>query len=363
LAGIAQLSQLTSLELEYLHHSQVEELLEVLAQHLPLRVLRLNDHDDLPTLELSHLTQLHEFRAGCEVDAIFPAQLQQLELGYIAESPQVESLMQLRHLRCLKLTVSIDEPALLMRLTQLPALQQLSLAYTWSVSVVATAATWPQLPQLHELVMNCEDDDFEEGLPDRQQWQNIMDSVAASTNLSKLALDVLIDPEVDAYEEPAGGPDDSIQHVAACAKQLTSLRQLQDLRINYSLCKPLVHIKHMSGDALALTALTGLTRLVLAHAGACVGDLAATAIAGSCKQLRHLDLQRCRLGSSMACLANICHLSQLTELRLEGNAGLTQQGLMLLTGLKQLQQLGVDSTADITDGVINSFWAAVRGQL
>jgi hypothetical protein len=65
----------------------------------------------------------------------------------------------------------------------------------------------------------------------------------------------------------------------------------------------------------------------------------------------------------MACLANIRYLTRLTELRLEGNAGLTQQGLMLLTGLKQLQQLGVGRTADITDGVEESFWAAVRGQL
>jgi hypothetical protein len=65
----------------------------------------------------------------------------------------------------------------------------------------------------------------------------------------------------------------------------------------------------------------------------------------------------------MACLANIRYLTRLTELRLEGNAGLTQQGLMLLTGLKQLQRLGVNSTADATDEVVSSFWAALRGQL
>jgi hypothetical protein len=294
--------------------------------------------------------------------AILPAQLQQLKLGDVCDSTQVDAVMMLSLIRCLTLVVSLEEPALLLRLTQLAALQQLVLEYRFSRDAVATAAAWPQLPQLCELVIKCDDDVYDDDLPNRRQWQGIIDNAAASTSLTRLALVCFIDPEVDSDEEPAGGPDDSVQHVAACAKQLTSLRQLQDLRIDYSWCKPLVRAKHLSGDALPLTALAGLTRLVLAHAGACVGDLAATAIAGSCKQLWHLHLQRCGLGS-MACLANIRYLTRLTELRLEGNAGLTQQGLMLLTGLKQLQQLGVGRTADITDGVEESFWAAVKGQL
>jgi hypothetical protein len=115
------------------------------------------------------------------------------------------------------------------------------------------------------------------------------------------------------------------------------------------------------GDARALTALTGLTSLVLARVGPGVGDEAAAAIAGSCKQLHHLDLCDCDL-VSMECLSSIRHLIQLTQLQLQGNAGLTQQHLML-TGLTCLQQLGVDRTAEITDGVVDSFWAAVRRQL
>jgi Leucine-rich repeat (LRR) protein len=349
LTGVAQLSRLTSLELDYVDSSRVEELLQVLAQPLPLQVLRftcLRD-DKLRRLDLSHHTQLQELsaRAGWEeLDVIFPPQLQQLQL-VVASSTQIEVLMALRHLRRLKLTVRFDEPALLLRLTQLPALQQLPLEYGHSRFAVATAAAWPQLPQLNELELFCLGDFYEgSGLPSRKQWQGILDGVAASTHLTRLALDVHVDVVAD------------IEHVPAYANALTSLRQLQDLCINYT------ERTHMPGDALSLTALTGLTRLVLAMAGAGVGDLAATAIAGSCKQLQHLDLVACELGS-MACLANIRHLIQLTELCLEGNAGLKQQGLMLLTGLMQLQQLGVDRTADITEEVVDSFWAAVRGQL
>lgn len=82
-------------------------------------------------------------------------------------------------------------------------------------------------------------------------------------------------------------------------------------------------------------ALTGLTRLVLAGLGGGVGDKAAVAVARSCRQLQHLDLSDCSLGSG-ACVAEIGRLTQLTKLRLEGNAGITRQGLM------QLQHLGVD---------------------
>jgi hypothetical protein len=59
----------------------------------------------------------------------------------------------------------------------------------------------------------------------------------------------------------------------------------------------------------------------------------------------------------MACLAMVRHLTQLTELQLGRNGGLTQQGL---TGLKQLQQLGLDRNAEVTDEVVESFWTYLR---
>jgi hypothetical protein len=109
------------------------------------------------------------------------------------------------------------------------------------------------------------------------------------------------------------------------------------------------------GDAQALSTLTGLTHLVLdgLHQGA--DDVATTALACSLKQLRHLDLRGCRLGS-MSCLAAIGQLRQLTELHLDGNE-LTKRGLMLLTGLSRLQQLGVSCSKEVTPGVLGRFWA------
>lgn len=58
----------------------------------------------------------------------------------------------------------------------------------------------------------------------------------------------------------------------------------------------------------------------------------------------------------------IRHLTQLTELDLSGNSGPTQQGLMLLTGLKRLQHLRVSTGLGLTEEVLESFWAAVRQQ-
>jgi hypothetical protein len=115
----------------------------------------------------------------------------------------------------------------------------------------------------------------------------------------------------------------------------------------------------LPGDARALTALTGLTRLVLRGLGSGVGDVAATALACSLRQLRHLDLHSCDLGG-MVCLAAIGQLTQLTALHLFGNEGVTREGLMLLTGLKRLQQLGVCRNEEVTDAAVEEFWAAVR---
>ncbi|KAF6248735.1 hypothetical protein COO60DRAFT_1648566 [Scenedesmus sp. NREL 46B-D3] len=141
--------------------------------------------------------------------------------------------------------------------------------------------------------------------------------------------------------------------VAAC-DSLAGLTNLRDL--SFSAAANL-----LPGDALALTALTGLTRLVLAHLEHGVGDLAACALACSLKQLRHLDLQECDLGD-MVCLAAIAHLTQLTELRLGCTSGFTRQRLMLLTGLTDLQRLGFCSDEEIRVEVMDSFWAVLQQQ-
>uniref|UniRef100_A0A383WJR7 Receptor-type protein kinase n=1 Tax=Tetradesmus obliquus TaxID=3088 RepID=A0A383WJR7_TETOB len=115
----------------------------------------------------------------------------------------------------------------------------------------------------------------------------------------------------------------------------------------------------------ALSVITGLTRLVLASAGDghSLGDDAAAALARSCRQLRHLDLNECNLGSG-AWLDEVRRLTQLTQLQLQGNAGVTRQGLMQLTGLRQLQQLGVDTwgcQGGVTRADVREFWRALTG--
>lgn len=135
--------------------------------------------------------------------------------------------------------------------------------------------------------------------------------------------------------------------MAVCLK-LAGLKNLQHLVIAPNSIVP--------GDARALSTLTALTRLVLAGQGAAVDDTTATLLACSLKQLQHLDLGWCELGD-MVCIAAIGQLTLLTELGLAGSAGLTRDGLMLLTGLSRLQKLRVEQ---VTDEHVKEFWAAVR---
>jgi hypothetical protein len=104
-------------------------------------------------------------------------------------------------------------------------------------------------------------------------------------------------------------------------------------------------------------------------AGYGVGTTVATALASSLKQLQHLSLADCGLelgdAQGLACLQAIGCLTQLTSLELAAsanlglNSGLTQQGLMQLTGLSRLQQL--DCRNLISDKKLQRFWAALQG--
>jgi hypothetical protein len=106
-------------------------------------------------------------------------------------------------------------------------------------------------------------------------------------------------------------------------------------------------------DALALTALTNLTRLVLHDDTDGVTNVTASALACSLKQLRVLDLSSKKPGNSgrlgsMACLAPMGHLSHLTNLQLAGVKGLTRQGFMLLLAAPRLRSVGVMHNAEVT---------------
>uniref|UniRef100_A0A383V9C3 Distal membrane arm assembly complex 2-like protein n=1 Tax=Tetradesmus obliquus TaxID=3088 RepID=A0A383V9C3_TETOB len=141
---------------------------------------------------------------------------------------------------------------------------------------------------------------------------------------------------------------------------LTGLRGLRVLSLRS------VHLA--PGDVLALTALTGLTRLEFVDMCK-IGEVqaAAHAIIRSLKHLKCLRMQSCHVDlSSTELLAAVGQLKQLTCLRLLGNVygdgGVTEQGLMQLTGLSRLEQLDVNKNEEVNEQVLGSFWAAMRQQ-
>uniref|UniRef100_A0A383W112 Uncharacterized protein n=1 Tax=Tetradesmus obliquus TaxID=3088 RepID=A0A383W112_TETOB len=266
--------------------------------------------------------------------------LQQLHMQSVTSSEQLsavcDSAWRLQQLRHVSLGVGFYDIAPLLQLTRLPALQHVRLEYEETEPAVDTAPAWKQLPQLQELQL------LQISAP--SNMQTILAGVSGATSLTHLMLTAAVHT-LD---------DDNDLHwhsVAACAS-LTGLSRLQGLRIASDSML-------VAGDALALTALTGLAKLDLSGLGDAVGDVAATALACNLRQLRHLHLTECGLGD-MVCLAAIRNLTQLTELRLEGNDGITQQRLMLLTGLSSLQQLRVDESEEVTAAVLDEFWAAVQ---
>jgi hypothetical protein len=176
----------------------------------------------------------------------------------------------------------------------------------------------------------------------------ILAGVAAATSLTKLDIEVYA-RVADQGEE---GNIARLTELAACAS-LAGLTRLRDLTISGGL-------RLVPGDALALTALTSLTRLNLAFKGSAVDDVAASALACSLTQLRSLDLQACDF-CGLVCLAPIARLGQLTELQLNFVDGMTRRGLMLLTKLTQLQLLSVKHNDEVTrEWMDQEFWPALR---
>jgi hypothetical protein len=160
LSSLAQLTHLTLLELDGFMSSNESRLLplqQLLALPLPLRVLRIPDYYNTG-LDLSKLHQLKEVSIGRGLlYNNFPPQLQQLNAGFVEDDKDIQVVMQLQQLQRLSFDVAFDAPELLVRLTELPALQHLALQYAGHVAAAeqaaATAAAWPRLRQLRELTL------------------------------------------------------------------------------------------------------------------------------------------------------------------------------------------------------------------
>jgi hypothetical protein len=360
LDSVSQLSKLTALQVEGEWCEELE-LRQLLSHPLQLRQLHLDrcclGTSPLDLRSMSQLVDLKLTRTALKEGLALPSQLQELQLQlHLLDTPQLLSaVMPLQQLQRPRLHQDFSEHQPLLQLAQLPALQHLALSYDDIVTVQESWGSWAHLPQLRELHISygawAADPHFGTWPEDLAA---ILGGVAACSNLTKLHLEP---QQKSAFE---GDAEHSTRGAVAACGKLAALKTLKDLCFKES-SRQIPMITLLPGDARALTALTGLTRLVLRALGSGVGDVAATALACSLRQLRHLDLHSCNLGD-MVCLAAIGQLTQLTALHLCGNEVLTREGLMLLTGLTRLQQLGVRRNVEVTDAVVEEFWAAVREQ-
>jgi hypothetical protein len=295
--ALGQLSHLTHLELcaEDVWHNAAHAA--AILQQLPplLRRLRLDlgaadNIEDLP-LDMGHLTQLEklDLTAGLAEGTVLPPQLQRLSLphypGYRLHAPALAAVMHLQQLTFLSFGMEYQEQELLLsdllRLAQLPALQQLCLQYQiYPVeglgNFLAMSSAWAKLPQLRELSVYA----MQDGTTTMQQTAAILADVAAATTLTKLSLSLAC-------------PRDA--HEVDVCRRLAGLTGLKHLVLG---CSPLGvsypgHVIVPCDNVLALTALSGLTWLNIYRAFEDVGaaEAATTALADKLTRLRHLELK------------------------------------------------------------------------
>jgi hypothetical protein len=212
----------------------------------------------------------------------------------------------------------------------------LVLSYNRFADALPVAATWSHVPQLKEINMALGGWTVEPPRDLQQCMQTLVAAAAAAKHLTSLTVSLL------------GCRTAEPMLVCETLAQLTNLERLT-----------LSEVRMVPGDALALTALTKLSRLELLRLHEGVGMAAATALVGQLPHLHHLALVYCDVDvQSMEFLAAVARLTQLTVLQLDGK--LTEQGLMQLTGLKQLDYLYANRARDATLEVMDRFWAAVR---
>jgi hypothetical protein len=374
---LGQLSKLTSLKLMGLDSAEeaYSALQQLLLQPPPLRVLHIDmdgytvgydpgDEAKQP-LDMGCLQQLQEFTCCGALPqlSVLPVQLRHLGLDHcLYSNRQLITVMPLQQLTALQFVVHFRELQPLLRLAQLPALQQLRLEMSSWQKAAAIAPAWGQLTQLCEFTLYDNSDD---PTPTGQQVAAVVAGIAAATGLTSLYLHLpyqFSDQQQEAAAAAEGGQQQVPVDVCASISGLTHLSYLtlgflEPLRAANSVGLALALVP---GDVVALTALTSLTYLDLSAGGRCVGDMEVVALACCLKQLRHIGLDDCKLGA-MACLGAVAHLPQLTELSLVNVPGLTKQGLMMLKRLSHLQCLDMDRNAEVTDAVMAEFLAALRG--
>jgi hypothetical protein len=354
LAGIAQLSQLTELQLHNCWADIDQPLQQLLVHPLPLRKLLLHVRSDLPDLNLAHLTQLEELEhswGALTAASVLPQQLQRVQLGSVECAADFVAAMQLPALQWFSFLVCLKQHALLQQLAQHTAIQQLALTYDGSDDALATAAVWKQLPQLRELRML-----WENSIPSVDQQAAILAGIAAATGLTKLEFPIqVLDSAEDEVDWGLGDPPPLDVSVCGSFAALTNLKELW-LACSWA--------RLAVGDALALTALTNST--LLSSRAHCLGEkrirsrgidgASVAAVVSSLPQLRHFELDDCSMMGAES-LAAIGQLVQLTQLHLGccEYGGVTHEGLALLTGLSRLQQLTIQASRMVSDATLKKF--------
>jgi hypothetical protein len=377
LPGLAQLSQLTSLTLlgDFMPpvKGMGKQLQQLLAHALPLQRLRIevvdvydNILDLLPLPNLTHLTRLEEIIIDNVIaDGVaLPTQLCSLRLGPDYSASNIARLvLPLQHLQHLHLSPMSMEPWQLLELARLPKLKSLALHCCVVHEACHVSATWRLLPQLNEISMEFFKGAIWHPVDDVEQcMQVLLADAGAAKQLTRLHVDFT------AFYVP-------YRPIAVCAglAQLASLRGLT-----------LFEVRLMPGDALALSALTGLTQLEILDVHNCIQwytlsslglgpawdsnlrqavcTRSGTALVRSLSQLCSLRIQGCSYHTGdKEFVAAVGQLHQLTELHLDGH-GLTRHDLMHLTGLSSLQQFRAYGSAEVNDMVINKFLAAVSNE-
>jgi hypothetical protein len=296
-----QLKQLRTLQLQGNWKRDIEEeLLQLLAQPLPLQQLHLTLKDEHEwKLQLAHLTQLQQLCSNIVLSrgSVLPKQLQHLTLYCCFRGLKTvpATVLDLKQLQQLELVVGFKDPRLLLQLAALPALQNIALVYEQAKDAVATASAWGQLPQLRELSLYLLNLNVSV-----EVLQAMIASAAAAAGLTRLGLCVNL--------RPSAGTDMQLAGVGAVVcDSLARLASLQHLDIcGSNLLAP--------SDALALTALTRLTHLELGALRDDIDRTVVVALADSLKQLRYLRLPSVCYAGRAEIQAAAAELTQLTEL-------------------------------------------------
>lgn len=383
--AIGQLTQLTNLQLSGVVLDQGSTGgLEALPSQVQDMSLQLHYDDAFVSqvsgvVDLRHMKGLHSFMLLPSVDVpeacMLPTQLTSMHIDlceHIAKSGPLSAcqqydLAELHQLQRLVLRDSADSPMQLQTLTALRQLQELQLSYAatddgtdWmSETIFEAAPMWQRLPNLCSLEITGGNS----GIVTPSMLEHLLHEIGAVTSLTTLVVEFSF---TTVQSNPNEQPMEGQQYVLF--RRLRNLQQLRQLTGHLGdLC--IQPGSFMTNDALHLTALQQLTRLIFSWANSCedshwqahgLDPTVMSAIALQMPQLQWLDLSR--VGRSLECaIPSFGMLRKLQHLKVPYlRTKVADQCLDYLTHLTKLTHLGGFEAAD--SARIKTFWSVIRGQ-